>query len=74
MALLAPHGFLYEERFGFFKKYKMLFYINVEFRVLKLQTHFSQDVLFIGCNIFPQVIVIGLHLIKNISLGFHVYQ
>ena len=41
----------------------MLFCINVEFRGLKLQTHFSRDVLFIGCDIFPQVV--GLHLIKH---------
>ena len=35
---------------------------------------FSQDVLFIGFNIFCQVIVMGLHLIKNISSGFNIYQ
>ena len=52
----------------------MLFYINVEFRGLKLQSHFPQDVPFIGCNIFPQVIIISLHLIKNFSLGFNIYQ
>ena len=74
MALLAPHGLLTLERFKYFKKYKMLFSMNVEFRGLILQIHFSQDVLFTGCNIFPQVIVIGLHLIRNISLGFNIYQ
>ena len=45
----------------------MLFCINVEFRGLKLQTHFSRDVLFIGCDVFPQVVC--LHLIK---LLFHI--
>ena len=45
----------------------MLFRINVEFRGLKLQTHFSRDVLFIGCDVFPQVVC--LHLIK---LLFHI--
>ena len=42
----------------------MLFCINVEFMGLKLQTYFSQDVLFIGCGIFLQVIY--LHLIKYV--------
>ena len=40
----------------------MLFCINVEFIGLKLQSHFSQDVPFSGCGIFPQVIC--LYLIK----------
>ena len=35
----------------------MLFCINVEFRGLKLQVHFSQDVLFVGCDIVPQIMV-----------------
>ena len=44
----------------------MLFCINVEFKGLKLQIHFSQDTFFIGCDIFPQVI--WLHLIKHVFL------
>ena len=52
----------------------MLFCINVEFRGLELQTNFSQDPLLIGCNIFLHVMVICLHLIKHISLGFNIYQ
>ena len=54
--------------------YKMLFCINVEFKRLNLQTYFSQDLLFIGCNIFPQVMVICLHLIKHVLLDFNIYQ
>ena len=48
----------------------MLFWINIEFMRLKLQTHISQDVLFIDYNNFLQVMVICLHLIKNVALGF----
>ena len=44
----------------------MLFCINVEFRELKLQIYFSQDALFIGCDIFRQVI--SLHLFKHVFL------
>ena len=44
----------------FITKYKAILLINIEFRVSKLQTHFSQGLLFIGCNIFSQVIVICL--------------
>ena len=42
----------------------MLFCINVKVRGLKLQTHFSHDVLSISCGIFPQVMC--LHLIKHV--------
>ena len=53
----------------------MLFCINSEFSGLKLKAHFAQDVLFVGCNNFPQVMVICLlHLIKNVSLGFSIYE
>ena len=52
--------------------YKMLFWINFEFIGLKL--NFSQDVLFIGCNNFHQVTSICLYLIKNVSLGFTIYE
>ena len=34
----------------------MLFYINVGCIGLKVQIHFSQDVLFISCHIFYEVI------------------
>ena len=40
----------------------------------KLQIHFSMDVLFIGCDIFPRVMVISLHLIKYTLIGFNTYQ
>ena len=49
----------------------MLFCINTEFRGLKLQTHLSRDVLFIGCGIFPQVIY--LHLIRHV-VNINIYQ
>ena len=49
----------------------MLFWINVKFRGLKLQNYFSHDVY---ATFFPQVIVICLHLIKNVSLGLNIYQ
>ena len=34
----------------------------------EISNHFSQDLLFIGCDIFPQVMIICLHLIKHIPL------
>ena len=44
-----------------------------QFRFLKLQTHFSQNILFICCDIFCGIMVICLHL-KHVSLGFHIYH
>ena len=41
---------------------------------VKFIFHFSQDVLFIDCGIFLQAIVIFLHLIKHVLLGFNIYQ
>ena len=41
----------------------MLLCINVEFRGLKLQMHFSQDVLFMGYNIFLQVIELSVWIL-----------
>ena len=52
----------------------MLFCINFEFRGLKLQPQFFKDVLFLRCSIFPQLIVICLHLIENVSLDFNICQ
>ena len=46
-------------------------HINVEFKGLKLRTHFSHDLLLIVCNIFPEVMVIYLYLIKHVSFGFN---
>ena len=37
----------------------MLFCINVGFSGLKLQTHFSQNVHVISCNIFAKVIKVA---------------
>ena len=67
MTTFAPHGLLTPKGFTFYNK------IHIKFCFVKLQTHFSQDLLFIGCDIFPQVIVICLHLIKHVSLGFNIY-
>ena len=58
MALLDHHSFLTPKGLKFYNK----IYIKCYFA--KLQTHFSIDALFVGCDIFPQVMVICLHLIK----------
>ena len=50
----------------------MAFCINVGFVGLKVQTNFSQDVLFISCNMFHNV-TLRLHLIEHVSLGFNIY-
>ena len=60
MASLAPHGLLTPGGFNFYNK------IHIKYFFAKLQTHFSQDVLFIGCEIFLQVMVICLYLIKHV--------
>ena len=51
------------------------FYIKIHIKCyfVKLQTHSLEDLLFIGLDIFPQVIVICLHLIEHASLGFKIY-
>ena len=57
--------------------YKTLFYKkkNVEERVLNYKSIFlrSKDVLFIGCDIQSEVIVVWLHL-KHVSLGLNIYH
>ena len=55
------------------KGYKFYNKIHVKCYFVKLQTHFSQDLFFIGCDIFPQVMVICLHLIKHVLLGLKIY-
>ena len=47
-----PHGLFNSKLLHILQQntYKMLF--------CELQTHFSQDLLFLGCDIFPQVMVI----------------
>ena len=52
MASLDPHSFLTPKGFKFYNKTHIKCYFG------KPQTHFSRDVLFIGCDIFPQVMVI----------------
>ena len=53
------------------KGYKLYNKIHIKCYFVKLETHFSQDLLFIGCDIFPQVMIICLHLIKHVPLGFN---
>ena len=45
------------------RKYNTII-LYIELWVSKLQTHFSPNVLFIGCIIFPQVKVIRLKLMN----------
>ena len=52
---------------------KHYFAWDVRFRVLKLQTPFSQNIPFICCDIFSQVIVVCLHL-KYVWLGFNIHH
>ena len=59
---LIPNGLLTP------KDYKYI--IHIKWFLVKVQNHFSQDLLFIGCDIFSQVMVICLHLIKHVPLGF----
>ena len=68
MGSLAHHGFLTLKGFKFYNK------IHIKCYFAKTQTHFSQDLLFIGCEILPKLMAICLHLIKDFSLGFHIYQ
>ena len=59
---LIPNGLLTP------KDYKYI--IHIKCFLVKVQNHFSQDLLFIGCDIFSQVMVICLHLIKHVPLSF----
>ena len=65
MASLTPNGLLYPKGYKFYKKIHMKCYLT------KHQIHFSRDLLLIGCDIFPQVMVICLHLIKHVPLRIH---
>ena len=48
----GPHGLLTPKGYSFYNK------TDIKCYFVKLQAHFSQDLLLIGCDIFPQVIVI----------------
>ena len=61
---LPPNGLLTPNEYKFYNK------IFVKYYFAKLQTHFSQDILFIGCDIFPQVMIICLHFIKHVLIRF----
>ena len=65
LASLALNGLLTLEGYTFYKK------IHIKCYFVKLQIHFSQDLLFIDCDSSHQVMVICLHLIKHVSLGFN---
>ena len=65
MASLAPHGLLTP------KGHKIYNETYIKRYFVKLQTQFPQDLLLFGCDIFNQVMVICLHLIKHIELGFN---
>ena len=72
VASLVPNGFLTPNGLKFYNK------IHINCYFVKLQTLFSQDLLFIGCDIFPQVMVICLHLrfrrlLWNVKLLFLTY-
>ena len=63
-ASLAPNGLLTPKGYKCYKK------IHKECYFVKLQTNFSQVLLFISCDVFPQVMVICLHLIKHVPIRF----
>ena len=58
-SLFTPRGYKFYDKI----RTKCFFLWNL--------THFSQDLLFIGSDIFSQVMVICLHLIKHVPLGFN---
>ena len=70
----VPHWPL-NSRFSIYNRnhIKRYFAWEVRFKVLKLQTHFSQNILFIYCNIFSEIMVICLGL-KHVSLGFKMHH
>ena len=53
------------------KRYKFYEKIHIKCYFVKLQSHFYQNLLFLGCDLFPQVTVIYLNLIKHVPLGFN---
>ena len=64
---LAPHGLLTSKCYKFYKNtYKMLF--------CETSNLFLSDLLFIGCDIAPQVMIICLHFIKHVSLSLKIYK
>ena len=64
---LVLHGLLTPKGGTFYNK------IHTKCYFVKYQTHFFQDLLFIGCDIFPQVMIICLNLNKHVSLGYNIY-
>ena len=64
VASLASNGLLTPKGYKFYIK------THIKCYFVKLQTHFCQDLLFIGRDIFPQVMIICLQLIKHVPSGF----
>ena len=67
MTSLAPNNLSTPKGYKFYNK------IHIKWHFVKLQRHFFQDLFLIGCNIFLQVMVICLHLIKHVPLGFNTF-
>ena len=62
----TANGFLTPVGYKFYNK------IRIKCYFVKLQTYFSQDLFLIGCDIFPQVMIICLHLINHVPLCFNI--
>ena len=66
VASFAPHGLITPKVYILWQNtYKCYF--------VELQTHFSQDLQFIGCD-FSSSYRYLFHLIKHVSLVFNIYQ
>ena len=52
MTTFAPHGLLAPNGYTFYNK------THIECYFFRLQIHFSRDLIFIGCDIYPQVMAI----------------
>ena len=65
MASFIPHGLLTTKGFKFYNGIHMLFCETSNPSFLGCTFH---------CDVFPQVMVICLFLIKHVSFGFNIYQ
>ena len=48
--------------------------VEIHIKCYFIKPHFFQNTLYIACDVFPKVMVIFLHHIKHVSLGFNIYQ
>ena len=62
---LTPNDLLIPKGYKFYNK------THIKCCFVKLQTHLFQDQLFIGCDIYPQVMVIWLDLLEHVQLGLN---